>query len=266
MRVPAFLPDAPAVRQDLARFYDLMTAADYQVGDVLAWLDQHRLAENTVVMVFGDHGIGLPRMKRWVYDSSLQVDLVVRWPGRIDPGTVREDLVAFVDFAPTVLSIAGVTVPDRMQGQVFLGPQRAPAREYVYGARDRFDNAFDRIRSVRDSRYHYIRNYHPEIPYSQKIPYAELGPTLQTWRRLAEGGGLTGPPALFFVARKPPEELYDTAADRDEVRNLAADPSHRATLDRLRAALDRWTAETTDLGAVPEADLVARGILRPGVQ
>jgi arylsulfatase A-like enzyme len=172
MRVPAYLPDAPAVRQDLARFYDLMTAADYQVGDVIAWLAQHGLAENTVVMMFGDHGTGLPRMKRWVYDSSLQIDLVVRWPGWIDPGTVREDLVAFVDFAPTVLSIAAAPIPDRMQGQVFLGPQRAADRAYVFGARDRFDNAFERIRSVRDTRFHYIRNYHPEIPYSQKIPYA----------------------------------------------------------------------------------------------
>ena len=266
MRVPAYLPDAPAVRQDLARFYDLMTAADYQVGDVIAWLAQHGLAENTVVMVFGDHGTGLPRMKRWVYDSSLQIDLVVRWPGRIDPGTVREDLVAFVDFAPTVLSIAAAPIPDRMQGQVFLGPQRAADRAYVFGARDRFDNAFERIRSVRDTRFHYIRNYHPEIPYSQKIPYAELGPTLQTWRQLAEGGGLTGPPSLFFAPRKPAEELYDTRTDPDEVRNLVGDPAARGALDSLRKALDQWVADTRDLGAVTEAELVTRGVLRPGVQ
>jgi uncharacterized sulfatase len=266
IRVPAFLPDVPAVRQDLARFYDLMTAADYQVGDVLAWLAQHGLAENTVVMVFGDHGTGLPRMKRWVYDSSLQVDLVVRWPGRIDPGTVREDLVAFVDFAPTVLAIAGAPIPDRMQGHVVLGPRRAPDRQYVYGARDRFDNAFERIRSVRDTRFHYIRNFHPEIPYSQKIPYAELGPTLQTWRRMADAGELKEAPALFFAPRKPPEELYDTETDPDEVRNLVDDPSRRDVLDRLRKALDQWMAETRDLGSVPEAELVAQGVLRPGVQ
>ncbi len=266
MRVPAFFPDIPAVRQDLARFYDLMTAADYQVGDVLAWLDQHGLAQNTIVMVFGDHGVGLPRMKRWVYDSSLRVDLMVRWPGQIAPGTVREDLVAFVDFAPTMLSVAGVPVPAEMQGQVFLGPERAAPREYVYGARDRFDNAFDRIRSVRDPRFHYIRNFNPEIPYSQRIPYAELGPTLQAWRALAEGGGLSGPPALFFTARKPDEELYDTETDPDEVRNLAGDPAHRAVRDRLSEALDRWMAETRDLGAVPEQELVQRGVLRPGVQ
>jgi arylsulfatase A-like enzyme len=217
-------------------------------------------------MVFGDHGTGLPRMKRWVYDSSLQVDLVVRWPEQIAPGTVREDLVAFVDFAPTVLSIAGVAVPERMQGQVILGPARAPDRQYVYGARDRFDSAFDRIRSVRDTRYHYIRNFHPEIPYAQRIPYAELGPTLQAWRRLAEGGRLTGPPALFFAPTKPEEELYDTAVDRDEVNNLAGDVSHRDVLARLRTALDEWMVATKDLGTVPEAELVSRGVLRPGIQ
>lgn len=266
MRIPAYLPDVPEARQDLARFYDLMTAADYQVGDVIAWLDQHQLAENTLVMVFGDHGTGLPRMKRWVYDSSLQVDLVARWPRGIPPGTVREDLVAFVDFAPTMLSIAGTPIPDDMQGQVFLGPARAPDREYVFGARDRFDNAQERIRSVRDRRFHYIRNYHPEIPYSQVIPYAELGPTLQAWRRLAEAGTLNGPPALFFRPKKPVEELYDTERDPDEVRNLATDSAHREVIDRLRTALDAWIAETNDLGAVPEHDLVARGVLRPGVQ
>jgi uncharacterized sulfatase len=247
MRVPAYYPDVPAVRRDLANFYDLMTAADYQVGDVMDWLDRYHLADRTVVWVFGDHGTGLPRMKRWLYDSGLRTDLVIRWPGQIAPGTVRDAPVAFVDFAPTVLSIAGAPIPKSVEGQVFLGPNRAKDRDVVFGARDRFDNADDRIRSARDSRYEYIRNYHPELPYSQPMPYAEAGNTMKAWRALAEAGRLEGASALFFAAVKPPQELYDTQTDPDEVNNLAGDPRYAAIMARLSDALDRWMKQTGDL-------------------
>jgi arylsulfatase A-like enzyme len=247
MRVPAYYPDVPAVRRDLANFYDLMTAADYQVGDVMDWLDRYHLADRTVVWVFGDHGTGLPRMKRWLYDSGLRTDLVIRWPGQIAPGTGRDAPVAFVDFAPTVLSIAGAPIPKSVEGQVFLGPNRAKDRDVVFGARDRFDNADDRIRSARDSRYEYIRNYHPELPYSQPMPYAEAGNTMKAWRTLAEAGRLEGAPALFFAAVKPPQELYDTQTDPDEVNNLAGDPRYAAIMARLSDALDRWMKQTGDL-------------------
>jgi N-sulfoglucosamine sulfohydrolase len=262
MKLPAYWPDAPEVRHDVAQYYDLMTAADYQVGDVVAWLEKYGLAKDTVVFLFADHGRGMPREKRWVYDSGIHVPLIVRWPGRIPPGTVRDDPVAFVDFAPTVLSMAGARVPTRMQGQIFLGPQRAKEREYVYAARDRMDETPDRIRAVRDRRFEYIRNFHPELPYAQRIAYNEENPTMRAWRRLYEERRLAGPPALFFAPTKPREELYDTQTDADEVRNLASDPRYGAVLQRMRGALDRWIRETRDLGAIPEDELVSRGLVR----
>src|SRR5262245_6058469 len=170
--LPPYYPDAPEVRRDVATYHENITALDYQVGDILKWLDDKKLAENTVVFFFGDHGWGMSRGKRWLYDSGLHVTFLVRWPGVIKPATVRDDLRAFLDFAPTVLTIAGMKPPERMQGQVFLGDTAKP-RKYVFAARDRMDETFDRIRSVRDQRYRYIRNYYPELPYAQHILYMD---------------------------------------------------------------------------------------------
>lgn len=261
MRLPAYDPDAPEVRRDLARYYDLVTAVDRQVGDVLDAIERAGIADRTVVILTGDHGRGLPRSKRWVYEQGIHVPLIIRWPGVVKPGTVREDLVCFLDFAPTTLAVAGVEIPKEMQGQVIVGPKTGPEREYVFSARDRMDETFDRIRSVRGKRYHYIRNFHPELPYAQRIAYMELMPTMRVWRSLHAEGKLNPVQDLFFAARKPVEELYDAEGDPDEVRNLAGDPKYQDILKTMRAALDRWTAETHDLGAIPERELVRRGLI-----
>ncbi len=172
----------------------------------------------------------------------------MRWPGKIKPGTVREDLVAFIDWAPTFLSIAGVPIPERMQGQVFLG-NNVKERSYVYACRDRMDETFDRIRAVRDKRYKYIRNFYPELPYAQYIGYAELMPTLQVMRKWNEAGKLNDVQKLWFAPVKPKEELYDTQDDPHEVNNLVDSPAQQEKLKELRAALDRWMLDTKDLGA-----------------
>ena len=256
--LPPYYPDAPEVRRDIARYYDLVTVMDAEAGDILAALEADGLAGDTIVFFYGDHGWGLPRGKRWVYDSGLRVPLLVRWPGRVEPGTVRGDLVSFIDFAPTLLSLAGVTVPEHMQGRVFLGDDAAPEPEHLFFTRDRMDEIWDRIRAVRDRRYKYIRNFAPELPYAQRIAYMDLMPTMQVWRRLAEAGELEGAQRHFMARTKPAEELYDTEADPHEVVNLAGDPAHAEQLARMRDALDDWIAATGDLGEIPEAELVER--------
>ena len=261
MVVPPYYPDAPEVHRDLANYYDLMTAADYRVGDILKRLDEQKLFDNTIVFLFSDHGRGMPRAKRWLYDSGIRVPLIVRYPGKLKAGTVNDSLVSFIDFAPTVLSLAGAPIPARFQGQIILG-EKAQQREYVYAARDRMDEKLDRIRAVRDKRYKYIRNFYPELPYTQPIAYNELNPTMQAWRRLHEEGKLTGAAKLFFAATKPREELYDTTIDPCEIKNLADNPKYKAVLAKMRKALDKWIVETKDLGEVPEAELVRRGLVR----
>lgn len=261
-QLPPYFADTPATRRDWARYYDLVTAADYQIADVLAQLAEDGLADNTIVFVYGDHGRGLTRGKRWVYDSGIHVGLVVRWPGKITPGTVRDDLVAFIDLAPTVLSLAGVKIPERMQGRAFLGSQAGRPREYVFAARDRMDERYDAIRAVRDKRFKYIRNYQTQKPYAQHIAYMDEMPTIRELRRLHDESALNEVQKLFFRPTKPLEELYDTVTDPHEVHNLAARPEYRAVLERMRQVHERWMLESEDLGLLAEPYLNER--MRPG--
>ncbi len=254
--LPPYYPDTPVVRRDMANYYDNLTFTDKEVGRILQQLDDDGLAESTIVFCWGDHGRGLPRHKRWIYDSGIRVPLVIRWPGHLKPGSVSDELVAFVDFAPTLISLAGLDTPDHLQGIPFLGPKKAAPRPYIYAARDRMDETLDIIRAVRDKRWKYIRNYRPDLPYSQPIAYMDEMPTTKEWRRLAGEGRLAGPQALFFAATKPVEELYDTESDPHEIQNLTADPRHAATLARLRLAHEAWRDAIGDLGLIPEADLM----------
>jgi uncharacterized sulfatase len=261
--VPPYHPDTEITRRDLAKYYDLVSVVDHRLGETLKKIEAAGLAENTVIFFFGDHGRGLPRSKRWVYDSGIRVPLIIKWPGKIKPRTVREDLVSFVDFGATALALAGIKIPKEFDGQSILRPDgSAPEpRKYIYAARDRMDETPDRIRAVRDARYKYIRNFQPELPYAQRIVYGEEMPTMQEWRRLNEAGKLSGPQKLFFAPTKPNEELYDTESDPHEINNLAQSPNHNAKLSELRAALDEWLKKTGDLGAIPESDLIQRGLI-----
>ncbi len=262
MVVPPYLPDVPQVRRHIANYYDAMTANDYRVGQVLAALDRQGLADNTIVFVFSDHGWGLPRGKRWLYDTGIREPLIVRWPGRIQPGTVRDELVAWIDLAPTALHAAGVAIPRQMQGHALLDPQ-TKRRPYVFAARDRADETFERIRAVRDERFKYIRNFYPELPYDQRIKYAEHRPSMVALRELhAEGKLNATQEQAFFAAVKPPEELYDVQADPWEIHNLADDAQYAARLKQMSAALDQWMVETKDMGEIPEEELRRRGILK----
>jgi uncharacterized sulfatase len=250
--LPPYYPDTPTVRRNWARYHDTITMMDGQAGKVLADLEADGLADSTIVFFYSDHGRGLTRAKRWVYDSGIHVPLIVRWPGRRAAGSAEARLVSFIDLGPTVLSLAGVPAPKHMQGRPFLGPQAAAPRPYVFAARDRMDETYDCIRAVRDSRYKYIRNYQPEKPYAQPIAYMDKMPMLKEMRALAAEGKLEGPPALFFRAAKPIEELYDTHADPHEVNDLAASAAHADVLKRLRAVHEAWRKETGDLGLLPE--------------
>jgi len=270
--IPPYYPDTPLVRKDWARYYDLISVMDGQVKAILQQLEDDGLADRTIVFFWGDHGRGLPRAKRFVYDSGLRVPLIVRWPGTIAPGSVVDDLVSLMDLGPTVLALAGVPVPGHMQGRAFLGPAKPPARELVFGHRDRMDEAYDMMRTVRDARFRYIKNFFPGRPYAQHIEYMEEMPTMREWRRRykdhmnavgPEYGRALNPIQLLFMApEKPSEELYDLDTDPYEVRNLAGSPEHQSVLARMRQALETWQKETGDLGPVPEAELRER--MRPG--
>jgi arylsulfatase A-like enzyme len=239
---------------------------DAEVGLILRQLEDDGLLDRTIVFFFSDHGDGLPRAKRWLYDSGLRVPLIVRFPDQRGAGTVRDELVSFVDFAPTVLSLAGVDVPPHMQGQAFLGEQRVAERDYVYAAKDRMDPALDTARAVRDKRFKYIRNYHPEKPFVQFIPYRDQMGLMQELLKGHEEGTLNEVQSLWFRPTKPVEELYDTQSDPHELINLADQLEFQPVLLELRQAHERWREETGDLGMISERELVKRMWPPDGVQ
>ncbi len=258
VEVPPYYPDTPAVRAELGRLHDNIARMDARVGEILQQLENDGLAENTVVFFWSDHGDGLPRAKRWLYDSGLHVPLIVRWPGQIEKNSENDDLINFVDLAPTVLSIADVPVPQHMQGRAFLGKQKASPRDYIFAARDRHDEAYDMVRAVRDKKFKYIRNFYPHKPYVLWIPYRNRCATMQELLRLHAEDKLEGAQKLWLRNQRPPEELYDLEADPHEINNLADDPNFVQTLEKMRRVLENWREETGDMGDIPEAEMVAQ--------
>jgi hypothetical protein len=185
------------------------------------------------------------------------VPLIVRGPG-IEPGQTTDQLVSTIDLGPTVLSLAGLEVTATMQGQAFLGDQARPPREYVYASRDRHDTAYDMVRAARDKRYKYLRQYRPDLPYLGWIPYRNRHPIMEEIWRLHAAGELNEAQSVMFRYPRPVEELYDTETDPWEINNLAGDPAHAETLERLRGALDAWRDRVGDLGEIPETEMVRR--------
>jgi len=262
VKVPPYYPDTPAVREELARMYDNIADMDGQVAELLRQLDEDGLADDTIVFYWSDHGDGVPRAKRSLYDSGLRVPLMIRIPPRLGklaaPGTVRDDLVSFVDLAPTVLTLAGLEVPAHMQGRILLGPNAGAAPAYVFGARDRMDTEYDMMRSARDPQFLYIRNFSPELPYAGHIIYRNQSAIMQEWLRLRAQSALSGTSALWMRTSRPPEELFDVRRDPHQIENLAADPAHRATLERMRAAVTGWMTKIGDQGLINEAEMIQR--------
>lgn len=265
IRLPAYHPDQPEVRRDWARYYDNITAMDEIAGKRLQELADAGLEEDTIVFFYGDNGAGMPRSKRWPYNSGLNVPLIVRVPGKFKnlappdykPGAATDRLVGFVDFAPTLLSLAGVKPPEWMQGRAFMGRFAAPPEKYIFGFRGRMDERYDLVRSVRNDRFIYIRNFRPDLSYGQYLAYMFETPTTRIWKELYDAGSLR-PPQTFFWESKPSEELYDLETDPDEVKNLAKSPAHTAVLEELRGAHRRQTLGTRDVGFLTESEMHRR--------
>lgn len=264
-RVPAYHPDTPEVRHDWAQYYDNITAMDAQAGRVLAELAQDRLVDDTIVLFYGDHGSGMPRSKRWPYNSGLNVSIVVSIPEKLRhlapkgyvPGGRTGRLVGFVDLAPTMLSLAGLKPQPWHQGQAFLGPHEAASPRYVHGFRGRMDERIDCVRTVRDDRYVYVKNYMPHKIYGQHLAYMWETPTTRVWKELYDQGKLNEVQRKFWEP-KPAEELFELKSDPDEVKNLAGAPEHKAALERLRAAHREHTLRIRDIGLLPESEIHER--------
>jgi len=275
VELPPYYPDHPVTREDWAEYLDAASELDREIGLVLEQLDRDGLKDNTVILFFGDNGQAHVRGKQFCYDSGLLVPLIIGWPQkfaapkRFKAKSVDTRLIAAIDLAPTMLAIAGVAKPAGMQGEIFLGDNVGPPREYVFGARDRCDETVFRFRTVRDARYRYIRNFTPERPFLQPNEYKEKQyPVWNLLKELHAARKLTPMQEVLCAPQMPPEELYELETDPYEVKNLAQSAKHHAVLKRLRAVLERWIDESNDQGRDLEpADLAARkGITKPGTE
>jgi arylsulfatase A-like enzyme len=265
VEIPPYYPDHEVTRKDWAAYLDAATELDRKIGKILAQLKADGLADNTIVVFFGDHGEAHVRGKQFCYDSGLHIPLIIRWPKDIatpqhfKPGTVDDRLLSAIDLAPTMLSIAGAKKPAGMQGEIFLGDNAAEPRKYVFGARDRCDETVFRFRTVRTDRYRYIHNFTPDRPFLQANEYKEKQyPVWNLIKELHAAGKLTPEQEFLAAPTMPEEELYDIQTDPYEIHNLAKSPEHQAKLKELRGVVDQWIEDSNDQGRVFESAPVAK--------
>jgi len=259
VEVPSYYPDNEIIRTDIARFLTNVQLMDKQVGEIIQKLKDDGLYDNTIIFFYSDHGDGLPFVKRELYDRGLKVPMIIRFPNAEKAGTVDSQLISFVDLAPTILSLANIPVPKYIQGQAFLGNQKAKmSRKYIYAARDRMDTEYDRVRAVSDGRYKYLKNYMPEKPYYQEIEYRLGQKSMKEILRLRDEGKLNEQQMYWFRKSKPNEELFDTKTDPNEYLNLVNNPKYQAKLVELRAKHQEWLNKYGDLGAIPEKELLTK--------
>ena len=257
-KIPPYLVDNEVTQRDMWKLYNNIAEMDKQVGAVLKQLEDDGLLDNTIVFFYGDHGGPLPREKRLIYDSGLNTPMIIRFPKKMQAGTKDNQLISFVDFAPTLLSIIGEQPKPYMQGQAFLGNHKTQEREYIQAAADRFDAETDVIRAVRDKQFKYIRNYRPEQGYYLPITYRERIPAMQELLRLKEEGKLNDVQMQWFREQKPKEELFDCSVDPFELNNLADNPKYQEKLNEQRAEMDKWLKAIRDNPDLPERELIKK--------
>jgi len=247
VRVPAFLPDTPAVRADLAHYHDEIARMDSECGRIFELLRRRGLDSNTLVMFTGDNGMPFPRAKGTCYDPGIHVPLLAWWPGRIPPGAVRGELIAHVDLPATWLDAAGIPKPAKMQGRTFLNLLRGgdyQPRDAVFSERNWHDN-FDPIRAVRTRRHKLIFNAAPHFPYRPAWDLAD-SPAWKSYLEQARRGGLRPEHRQLLSPSRPVLELYDLGEDPAEFHNLASSPAHRDVMEDLQRKLSQWMHDTLD--------------------
>ena len=255
--IPPYLPDTEIAKKDIRRVYSNIVALDQQLGNILDQLEEDGLLENTIIFFYSDHGGPLPRQKRMLYDSGMNLPLIIRFPDKWRAGEVDDQLISFVDFKSTALSLVNIKPPGYVDGRAFLGVYaNTPERTYVHGAADRFDELHDTIRAVRDKRFKYLRNYFPERGYYMPLKYREQMPIMQEMLSLRDSNQLTENQALWFREEKDPIELFDTENDPHELNNLAGNSEYVDKITELSDEMDRWMVEIEDQGLIPEQELV----------
>jgi arylsulfatase A-like enzyme len=250
--LPPYIADTPETRLDWATYLDTVEYMDGEVGMLLEEIRDRNMEENTVVIFIADNGRCQIRGKGYLHETGVHIPLIVWAPGRVDPRTQRQwekRVISTLDLAASVLDLAGVALPEYVEGMPFIGRDDFPGRPFVYGARDIWDEIDDLSRSVCDGRYNYIRNYKPDVPWDAHQAYLDFyRPTVHAMRRLKREGRLDERTGTFFQDRKPEVELYDWVADPHELRNVADDPAYREVKNIMASRLAAYQQEHPDTG------------------
>ncbi len=264
VEIPPYYPDTPIVRNNIASLYTQVHIMDKKFQEIINQLEEDGLRENTIIFFYSDHGTGLPRGKGYLHDTGIKVPLIIEFPEKYKhyspakAGAFSDELVNFIDFPPTVLSLTGIDPPKYMQGNPFLGQYRKNSNDYVISIRDRRDEVLMFSRSIRTDKYHYIRNFLPHRPRMQRNFYSEITPIRQELRRLDNLGLLQSNEDWLMEDSVPVDELYDTETDPHELNNLAQEAEHLEIMELLKRNLFSWMVETKDLGLVPEYEMIEK--------
>lgn len=258
MAIPPYYPDVAEVRHAMARNFSNIKRMDEQAGKIIQQLKQDGLYDETIIFFFSDHGDGLPFVKREVYDRGIRIPLIVRFPNGDYAGSVDNQLISAIDLAPTVLSLAKVPLPSYLHGKPFLGTPNRSKAKYVFAGRDRMDTEIDRVRTVHDGRFQYVRNFMPQLPSYQHIKYRLSIPAMERILQMRDSGLLNATQMWWFRKEKPTEELYDVEKDPFQLTNLASDPVYQDQKSELKYALEEWMQKVGDAHELPEPELVKK--------
>ena len=260
--LPPYYPDDPVVRKDMAILYSNITEMDRQFQILVDELKASGKLDNTIIIWYSDNGGPMPRQKRELYESGALVPFMIRFPDGYKAGTVDRGLHMFVDIPATILSLAGLPVPEYMHGRPFLGQYKQKSRKYVYGARDRLDTFYEKQGCVRDERYRYIRNYRIEQPDYLPIISRAAMPMMARMAELHEAGNLNADQEKWFKYPRPEIEFYDVQADPHELNNLADNPKYKKKIKELSDEFDRWISTYNKMWKYTEPELIE--MFRPG--
>ncbi len=244
--VPPYLSDTPKVRADFAAYYHEVSRADHFLGELRAELERQGIADNTYVIFCSDNGRPMPRAKSWLVEEGIRTPLVV-WKGNsIEPGRT-EALASLIDLSATILDLAGVEIPETVQGvslRPVLDDPEATVRDVAFAEHNwHVYQAHERM--VRTGDYLYIRNAWPE----QWTMGGETGPWFDSGMELfaaVEAGTANDLQRSVIAVPRPTKQLYHLPSDPLNVKNLSDDPEHVAALKMLRSLLDDWTEQTGD--------------------
>ena len=254
--VPPYLQDTQKARNDIARHYSNIELMDVQIAKIINQLKEDGLYDNTIIFFYSDHGGPLPREKRAIYDSGLKVPLLIKDLGSKTKGRT-DDLISFVDFAPTLLSLAGIKPPSYLDGKPFMGAFKKELNEYVFGSSDRFDEFSDRSRAIRTKDFLYVKNYYPNKVKYKDVGYRKQIPMMVEFLESKENGELNEEQEIWFTT-KTEEELYNVKEDPYQINNLISDPNFKKQLKELQKMYDKHQKKHEDFGEVPELEMVQK--------